>query len=506
MLGLNLKFIMNEKIKKITNGKLLTTNVVKNLLGQVLPLLVALISIPMLIKDMGTERFGVLTIAWIVTGYFSIFDLGIGRAMTKLISELLGKGKEKEIPSIVWTGLTVMLVLGTIGSLLLASSSHYLSREVLSIPLILQPETEKTLYLLSVSIPIVIINSCLRGILESYQRFDLINIVRTPAGILNFIAPLFVTSFSINLDTILAYLVIVKFLEFSMNILLCIKINPLLLVEIKIKSKLIHSLFKFGGWITVSNVVGPIISYMDRFLIGSLISITAVAYYTTPYEIIVRLMIIPGAIVGVIYPAFAATIEENIDQTKKLYYKGLKYTFLIMCPIALILVTFAKEGITYWLGNEFGTFSTDVFKWLIIGGLINSLAYIPYALIQASGRPDLTAKLNLVEAPIYLVLIILVAENYGIQGVAIVWFFRVAADMLILSYLGHNLMKQAKFSINNSYFYLILIIILIISFVITLGIIPKIILIIAFMFVYLFTIWFKILDNEERCYILPFKL
>ena len=74
MLGLNLKFIMNEKIKKITNGKLLTTNVVKNLLGQVLPLLVALISIPMLIKDMGTERFGVLTIAWIVTGYFSIFD------------------------------------------------------------------------------------------------------------------------------------------------------------------------------------------------------------------------------------------------------------------------------------------------------------------------------------------------------------------------------------------------------------------------------------------------
>ena len=205
---------MNEKIKKITNGKLLTTNVVKNLLGQVLPLLVALISIPMLIKDMGTERFGVLTIAWIVTGYFSIFDLGIGRAMTKLISELLGKGKEKEIPSIVWTGLTVMLVLGTIGSLLLASSSHYLSREVLSIPLILQPETEKTLYLLSVSIPIVIINSCLRGILESYQRFDLINIVRTPAGILNFIAPLFVTSFSINLDTIVASLVIVKFLEF----------------------------------------------------------------------------------------------------------------------------------------------------------------------------------------------------------------------------------------------------------------------------------------------------
>ena len=70
-----------------------------NLIGQGLIVLVGLFSIPMLIKGFGNERFAILTLAWALTGYFSIFDLGISRGITKSISEKLGEGDLKEIPS-----------------------------------------------------------------------------------------------------------------------------------------------------------------------------------------------------------------------------------------------------------------------------------------------------------------------------------------------------------------------------------------------------------------------
>ena len=53
--------------------------------GNGLLLAVAVFAIPLLISGIGLPKFGVLTLAWVVVGYFSVFDLGLGRAMTQPI-------------------------------------------------------------------------------------------------------------------------------------------------------------------------------------------------------------------------------------------------------------------------------------------------------------------------------------------------------------------------------------------------------------------------------------
>ena len=78
---------MSDKHANLIGGRRLVRNVFWNLLGTGAPLLVAIVAIPMLIEGMGTARFGVLTLAWMVVGYFSLFDLGLGRALTKLVAE-----------------------------------------------------------------------------------------------------------------------------------------------------------------------------------------------------------------------------------------------------------------------------------------------------------------------------------------------------------------------------------------------------------------------------------
>ena len=89
---------MSDQQANLTGGRRLARNVVWNLLGTGAPLLVAIVAIPLLIQGLGTARFGVLTLAWLVVGYFSLFDLGLGRALTKLVAEKLGKGQDDETP------------------------------------------------------------------------------------------------------------------------------------------------------------------------------------------------------------------------------------------------------------------------------------------------------------------------------------------------------------------------------------------------------------------------
>src|SRR6476646_2125621 len=102
-----------------TNGRILARNALWNLAGLGAPLVVAIAVIPYLIHGLGTERYGLLTLVWAGIGYFSLFDLGLGRALTKLAAEKLGLGRSEEIPQLVSTAIISMIGLGILGGILI---------------------------------------------------------------------------------------------------------------------------------------------------------------------------------------------------------------------------------------------------------------------------------------------------------------------------------------------------------------------------------------------------
>jgi hypothetical protein len=101
----------------------------------------------------GTSRFDVLTLVWMVVGYFSLFDLGLGRAFTKLVAEKLGKGLGDKTPALIWT---VMSLLGVLGAVVVAALPPWLVGGLLKLPSELQTETLTAFCLLVSSISIVI--------------------------------------------------------------------------------------------------------------------------------------------------------------------------------------------------------------------------------------------------------------------------------------------------------------------------------------------------------------
>jgi O-antigen/teichoic acid export membrane protein len=413
-------------------GSLLARNTLLNFIGRALPLLVGMVTIPFIVRALGTERFGLLSLAWVILGYFAIFDLGLGRATTKFVAEALGRGEEDQVPRLVWTAVTVQAVLGIVGALVLAGITPLLVERVLNIPSELMGEAKVTFYLLALSVPVVLVSSSFRGVLEAAQRFDLVNAVKTPSSASTFLLPLVGLLLGFNLPGIVVLILLARVGALSAFIIMNLRITPRLR-RYSGSFLLFPCLFTYGGWVTVTSIVGPVLVYLDRFLIGSLLSMAAVAYYAAPFEVINRLWIIPGSLVMTLFPAFSTLrTTRRREDLQRLYIRSTKYLLLSTGPIVLILVIFADNISQFWLGADFAQQSTLAFQFLLLGALFGLLAPVSGSLLQGLGRPDVLAKLYLVEVPLNMVLVWFLVQHLGIAGAALSFALRALIETGVL--------------------------------------------------------------------------
>ena len=413
-------------------GSALARNALLNFLGQGILVLIGIVTIPVIIRGLGIDRFGLLSLAWVVLGYFTAFDLGMGRATTKYIAEALGKGNEGQVPELLWTAVSIQGIFGLVGALLLCMITPFLVNRFLNIPPELTAEARNTFYMLAPAIPVALISSSFSGVLEALQRFNLVNAVRVPSSALTFLLPLAGLGLGLGLPGIVALLLVARFIALLFLLAIDLRVLPQIR-KFSASFTIFYHLFAFGGWITVSGIIGPVLVYLDRVLIGSLLTIAAVTFYTAPYEAVTRLWVIPVSLTLTLFPAFS-TLEGSGDRHRigVIFGRSIKYTLLALGPITVLLVLFAKEALQIWLGGDFSRASSTVLQFLTVGVLMNSLAQVSYALVQGVGRPDLTAKFHLLELPIYIAVAWFSIRHWGIAGAGAAWTFRVTLDAILL--------------------------------------------------------------------------
>ncbi len=421
-------------MKKLeVNAGLLTRNWVLNVLGWVVPLSVALFAIPSVGRGLGAEQFGVLSLASALLGYFGIFDLGLGRATTKIVADSLAVGDHERLPKVVWTSLWMQAVFGLLGTLGTMAVIPLLVNRFLKISPGLMAETRMCLFVLSGSLCVVLTGNALRGVLEAAQRFDIVNYVKVPTNTSMFLLPAVGVFLHLTLSAIVWLLVVARVAATAAYLMTCLRLFPVLRKSYRPDRRSLRPLLVYGGWVTISNVITPLLSYVDRFLIGSLVSMSAVGYYSAPYEAINRAWVVPATLAATLFPAFAH-LEASGSQGRleDLCARSLKSLLLISTPALLLLAVFARQILRWWLGEEFAAQSGAVLQILALGMLINSVALIPFSLLQGVGRPDLTGIFSLIEVLFQAGLCWLLVRDFGIVGAAMAYFLRAILDALLM--------------------------------------------------------------------------
>ncbi len=422
-------------------------------MSNVLPFIAGVIFFPLIIKVYGNERFGILTLAWSLVGYFTVFDLGFSRALTQMVAQnLQSKKNASNIASLIRTGSFVMLILGILGGFILYFTTPWLVVDVLKISNILRGETIEAFLYLSLLIPVVIHTAALRAVLEAKQSFKTASLIRMFLGVGTFAAPYLTSFFATSLLSAIYALFIIRLIAWFLHFL-AIKKSGILDLKTKIFSVLwIKSLWRFAGWMSVSNFIGPLLTYFDRFFIVALLGESVVVFYTAPYEVVTKISVIPFAISSVLFPAFSK-VQKNKEKSALVLDKGLLYTALIIYPAALLLCFFSREWLALWLNQDFSEHAHIVVLWLLLGIYLNGFSSILYAKVQGIGRSDWTAKLHLYELVPYIILLWVSLKKFGIEGAAFAWALRILIDLIALSIMTLNINKYNQRIIYKMFFY-----------------------------------------------------
>ncbi|HEU4557069.1 MAG TPA: oligosaccharide flippase family protein [Longimicrobium sp.] len=399
------------------------------LAGSAAPALLALVCIPRIARALGAERFGILALAWTVVGYAAFLHLGLGRAVAQ--GTAARGARSDELRPRVWTALLMTFTMGITGGTLVFLLAPSLVR-LLDVPAGQAAEATAAFRVLGLVFPLTVTQPVLTGVLEARRRFGRLNAALFPGALVTFVGPVVALEFTRGLVPLVWVLAAGRALTWCVVLTLCLREAPELRAGPAFHHGQARALLRYGGWTTVSAVVNPLLVYLDRFVIGAALSAAAVAYYASAQEVVLRMGMVSGAVVGVLFPAFAGVPGHTGVRLAHLLESGVDAVVALVLPLALLLAAGAEPLLHLWLGREYAAEGALVLAWLSFGLVVNGLAKLPSALLQGVGRPDLTARLHLVELPAFVLVLGVCVWQWGMGGAAVAWVARVSADALAL--------------------------------------------------------------------------
>jgi O-antigen/teichoic acid export membrane protein len=399
-----------------------------NLAGAMAPLLVTLLTLPLLLPLVGEFRYGAVLMVWTIIGYLGVTDLGLGRATNNRIARMEAATAEDRA-NVLWTSLALSGSMGLAGGLLLYVLGERFLFPFLSISPELQHEFHDTLPLLLLALPLTTISSVLAGALEGRQAFVSLNIANLTGSVIAQVLPVLVAWAGwIELPALIAAMLAGRLVTSSLLMKACLR--HVSSKRPRPSSENLKHLLHFGGWVSVSSVLNPVLTLTDRIVIGHKLDMAAVTAYTVPYTMATRLSMIPASLSSVLFPRFSSA--DHANEAAPLMVRARLPLAIIMTPTIVLAMLLSTPFMSWWLGESLGERMGPVVIILLAGIWINALSYIPFAFLQGLGRPDLTAKLHLIEVGPYLVFLWWALDLWGIQGAAFAWSVRVGIDAILL--------------------------------------------------------------------------
>jgi O-antigen/teichoic acid export membrane protein len=426
----------------------LRKNTLWNLAGSGFPLVAAAALIPFMLEKLGYEAFGVLTLIWALIGYFSVFDMGVGRALTYELSKLrsidtLSIGEQQDqIARTVQAGLLLTFATGVIGTALMFFLAPGLATQWLKISPALREDAIYAFQIAAIGIIPTTITSGLRGALEGLERFADSNLNKMFLGFFMFAMPAISIFFYGNqLWLVALYLVLTRLL---LAIVAMLQLKSTFSTNRKLQDGRyfenlffrIKPLLSYGVWMTITGIVGPLMMIGDRFFVSAATSAAMLPVYVIPQEMMLRLLLIPAAISGALLPYFASLSSSKFKLAYVEQYKKIALIMLLLCFAAALAI---YPVLSYWISKDFADQALPVALVMSAAIFLNGITLVPYTYIHASGNTRITALFHLTILPIYYIMLWQSSEQFGIVGAAASWLVRVAIELAFLSYIAHKI-------------------------------------------------------------------
>jgi len=398
-----------------------------NLAGSALPLLVSIPAVGALARLLDGERFSLVLLAWALVGFAGVFDLGLSRAVVRQVA--VERNDPAALAETLCSAASAVAVLGSVAALLVILLRQPLLG-ALDISPAVRSDAATGLALAALSLPLLLPALVLQSHWDGVEDFVEANLQRTFAGCLVPLLSLVCTWWQPDFSTPMAGLLAARALALALALGRRDMFSRLR--NARPRAACLVRLLRYGGWVTLSNTISPLMNTLDRYLLGFVRGAAVVGYYAAPSDAASKLLVVPVAVTRGLFPALVRA--PDVANAAALSREAHRLVAMYCIPLAVTGALAAELVLQLWLGDRFAAASATALQLLMVGFLFGAFAQVPFTEVQARGRADLSAWLHLLELGPFVVTAWWLASKYGVNGAAAAWSLRNAADLVLHSW------------------------------------------------------------------------
>ena len=425
----------------------LKKNVIANYLGQAWTALVGLVFVPVYIKYLGAESYGLIGVFTLLHACLAILDMGmtptLNREMARFtagahtpqsIRDLL---RSLEVIAFAMAGAIVLLVWAASGWL----ASDWLQVERLPIETVSQ-----AIAIMGVVVALRFAEGIYRGAILGLQRQVLFNAVNSLFATLRAVGAVAVLVWVS--PTIEAYFLWQGIVSIGSLIVLGVvahKHIPQPARSPRFSRKAVSEVWRFAGGMMVTTFLVLLLMQVDKILLSRLLSLESFGYYSLAAVVASAISLLVSPVAQAFYPRFSEIVAHGDTlELGRVYHRGAQLVTALAAPAALMLVFFNERILQVWTGDSALVHEVaPLLTLLAVGNLLNGLMMIPYMLTLAYGWSSFAVRINTVAVVVLVPAIIWATLRYGAVGAAWTWVLLNAGYVVLgIHYLHRRLLPH----------------------------------------------------------------
>ena len=338
-----------SNVERTNDGsRLIARDSFLNLLSAVLPLLAALVAIPITIREYGLDRYGVILICQVVLGYFAFVDFGLGKATSRFLAEAIAARDSARISQILWFSVGASSVLGGVVGVCNcpAGSLAFAGR----IPCDHRPASgdDPCILLRGIRGAFRGPGNVVFGAIDASKRFGLSNLVQLPSQVMAHLLPIALLPFGHDSSKVVLGFGVMRALTCVGGLACAIQTLGASWLPARTGARGSAHLFKYSLWLSVSSLASPLLAWLDRFILGSKLSVAAVATYSVPSNLVSRLLLIPASTWRALFPRMSAAGATN---SWAVTLRWTRYQLVMLVPAGMAIILAGPWFMRTWLGE-----------------------------------------------------------------------------------------------------------------------------------------------------------
>lgn len=395
-------------------------NLVANFLGKAWLAAIGLSFIPLYIRFIGIEAYGLVGFYATLAAGLTLLDMGLSTTLNRQMARYSARPEDtqemndllKTLESTYWIG--VMLVAATVVLVAPLIARHWINAQDLSISTVTRVVT-----LMGMAVAFQMLFGFYSGGLLGLQRQVLYNAVNV--GVITLRSGGAALVLWLLSPTVLAFFiwqVISGFLGVVVVAFILKRLMPR--GRGTFRAKLLGMVWPFAAGMSVSSILGLLLVQIDMVILSKLLSLEAFGYYALAGTVAAGLQYLGNPVFTAYFPSFAQKVAagDSLGLNTQ-YHKAAQVLSIAVLPLQGLLVFFAPQVVLAWTANPTLVAHTHLLITLLsLGTSLNLLASIPYGMQLAHGWTSLAVWSNLVAVCVMTPSMLLAVRAYGAVGAA----------------------------------------------------------------------------------------